>query len=178
MSDVTNTPEISRGKKLKESKKAISKSDIGFNRFMKVASTSDLVAMVLKTHLLAEYYIDQIIIMSIPRGDLITSARFTFSNKLLILKSLQILDNSDIDALHGLNSLRNDCSHVLNYKICEKDVDILGKPYGLNHIELKDKYPTDMKRLLNLSLMRIIAHMDAYHERLLIRMKKTKSTKE
>ena len=46
------------------------REDEGFNRFKKIVDIKlDPVSMVLKAHLLAEYYIDQFIALKMPKGN-------------------------------------------------------------------------------------------------------------
>ena len=61
----------------------------GFLKFTDVLKGhSKDVSIILRCHLLAEYFLDQIILVTLARGDLIiTDGHLTFTNKLLLVKS-------------------------------------------------------------------------------------------
>ncbi len=131
-----------------------------FSRFIEtVPRDSDSVPMILSCHLSAEYYLDRIITAKIPRGDIITDSRFEFHEKLIIIEALATLDKNLLDSLKKLNSVRNSCSHVLNYQISETDVDKIGQPFGKNYIREKEKFQLDLKSLLRATLMMIAAKL-------------------
>lgn len=156
---------------MKNKKKIKKYFDPGFKRFMTIAGPDlDPVLMVLRAHLLAEYYIDQLICLEIPRGDIILDKGFSFFQKLTILKSLDITKEKLVDCLEALNKLRNRCAHDMEYAISETDIDKIGLPQGKYYFEDKEKYPINKNRktLLHLTLIGIIAPMDG----LLIHVKK------
>jgi len=136
-------------------------NDIGFQRFMKTAGPDlDPVFMILKSHLLAEYYIDQFIALGIPRGDIILNKGFSFSQKLTILESLNIAEKNIIDSLGALNRLRNRCTHDMDYKISESDIDKIGFLQGKSYFNDKEYLGYDQKNLLHLTLIGIISPLD------------------
>lgn len=129
------------------------KKEPGFKRFEKIVNFKlNSVSMVLRGHLLAEYYIDQFIAIEIARGDIILDKGFSFSQKLTIFKSLDIAESRVVDALSALNGLRNRCAHDMEYRISETDIDRIGLPQGRDYLEDKDKFSTekDKKQLLYL----------------------------
>lgn len=137
------------------------KEDTGFLRFMKVVNPKlDPILMILKALLLAEYYIDQLISLEIPRGDIILDNNFTFAQKLTILKSLDIMDHNLWDSLNALNKLRNRGAHDMEYKISETDIDKIGFSQGKDYSELKEKHSQNKKTLLHLTLIGIISPLD------------------
>ncbi|MEO6513452.1 MAG: hypothetical protein ABIR37_02055 [Candidatus Saccharimonadales bacterium] len=122
------------------------------------------VAAVLNCHLVAEYFLEQIIHAQIPRADvLLTEGRLTFSNKLLLVKSLDVIDDKVIASLKGLNRVRNLCSHELEYKITDANVDLIGRPYGKEYIEVKREHPND---ILKYTLMKPLARLDGCFQRI------------
>lgn len=144
-------------------KKVKKENDVGYQRFIKTAGIElDPVLMVLKAHLLAEYYLDQLIALEIPRGDVIVDRGFSFSQKLTILKSLNITKNDILDLLDALNQLRNRCAHDMEYAISEADIDRIGLPQGKSYFELKEEYTgkKTIRELLNFTLIGIIAPLD------------------
>ena len=137
------------------------KEDTGFTRFIKVVNPKlDPILMVLKALLLAEYYIDQIISLEIPRGDILLDNNFTFSQKLIIVKALNIMDNGLWDSINALNKLRNRGAHDMEYKISETDIDKIGFPQGKAYTELKEKQTLDKKSLLHLTLISTVSPLD------------------
>lgn len=141
------------------------KTNPGYERFIKATTGGDeLVNMILRSHLLVEYYIDQLIMVSMPRGDLLTeNSRITFAEKLKILKALDIFSSKSqylIDSATGLNQVRNSCSHTLDYSISEADIDKVGKPMGTFYLKSKSANYTSLKQLVLDTLMHLIAHLD------------------
>jgi len=124
-----------------------------FIRFIKAAKESDnLVTMVLRCHLLTEYYMDKLLVAALSRGDILVDddrCRFMFSDN--------ILPREIIDSLRKLNTLRNNCGHEQDYKILEGDVDKIGSPFGLTYLKIKKEEPE--KELLFQTLMLIIARL-------------------
>ncbi len=141
------------------------KKSPGYKRFSKaVTESNELVTIVLRTHLLCEYYMDQIIMAKIPRGDyLIDDSRVSFSFKIKLLKSLNFLSSEKtylLDSANGLNKVRNNCSHTLDYTITESDIDRIGKPQGIEYLEQKKKAGEDFRKLLIFTLVNLIARLD------------------
>lgn len=111
-----------------------------FEKFLKtVPSSSDAVTMILRCHLLAEYYLDKVIELKIPRGDIITDSRFQFSEKILIVEAIDIINKNLLDTIKKLNKIRNSCSHVISYDITEEDIEKLRAPLKLKPVEYKNK---------------------------------------
>ena len=150
-----------RNLKFMKKKNRNKKEDTGFIRFMKVVNPKlDPILMILKALLLAEYYIDQIISLEIPRGDILLDNNFTFSQKLIMVKALNVMDNSLWDSINALNKLRNRGAHDMEYKISETDIDKIGFPQGKTYTELKEKQSLDKKTLLHLTLISTISPLD------------------
>ena len=120
----------------------------------------DSVLMVLKAHLLAEYYIDQLISLEIRRGDIILNNSFNFYQKLIVIKSLDLMENYLWDSIEALNRLRNRCAHDMDYKISETDIDKLGFPQGREYAKEKERFVLDKKGLLHHTLIGVIAPLD------------------
>ncbi len=135
----------------------------GFKRFIRAADPkNDPVVMILKCHLLAEFHMDKLLVASLPRGDVLVDDdrnQLSFSNKLLIVESLNILGRQVVDSLRKLNTLRNNCSHEQDYEIVEGDIDKIGRPFGTTYLKRK-KETSEKKDLLFNTLMMIIAQLD------------------
>lgn len=155
--------QLPKNKQILEKAKKEEKSIRAYSRFVNETNSDDPVTKVLRAHLLAEYYIDQLLIILLPYGNILIDQKFTFYHKINILKALDVLTERDFSSIRALNSLRNDCSHVLSYEIGEKDIDKLGLPFGAKYIDEKDEFSSPVKHL-HYCLMRIIATLDALKE--------------
>lgn len=139
-----------------------------FKRFMSIVPiNSDPVMMILRCHLLAEYYLDRIITTKISRGDIITDSRFQFFDKLMIVEALSVLRKDLVDSLKNLNSIRNSCSHVLEYKIVENDINKIGNPIGKTYVKLREEHKFDLKKLLHFTLLNIMAELTSFTQNII-----------
>lgn len=139
------------------------KPDEGCIRYKKAIDRQpDSVIVVLRSHLLAEYYLDKIILAKLPRGDVIINKNLTFSQKITIVESLDFLSNYLLDSLKSLNTIRNNASHTLEYKVSEKDIDKIGIPFKNKYFELKSKYFNNIDSLLNVTLGLLLAVLDGW----------------
>lgn len=131
-----------------------------FDKFTKtVLKAKDAVTMLVRCHLLAEYYLDTIIATNIPRGDIIVDYRFQYSEKLIIVEALNVIPKEILDSLKKLNSVRNQCSHVLNYDISEDDIDKIGRPFGKRYAEHKAESGDNSRKLLECTLITLMASL-------------------
>ena len=150
-------------------------SEHEYKKFIKTINPkSDGVTMILRSHLLAEHYLDQFIGSGIPRGDFIIDRNFTFVQKLIIVKSLDVIPSYILDSLKNLNTVRNQCAHVINYKISENDIDKIGRPFDNEYSEYKLKYLNNSKGLLYSVLMMAIARLSGHTVRYVKRHLKEK----
>jgi len=141
-------------------KEELSEGFLKFQKAMKNKTSS--VSKLLNCHLLAEYFLEQIIHISIKRGDiLLTEARPMFSLKLIIVKSLDVVDDSIITSIKHLNTVRNLCSHEMEYEITEANIDLIGRPFGKDYTEIRNKkFDERLERVL----MMVIARLEATYE--------------
>jgi len=93
--------------------------------------------LILQAHLFAENFIDEIICTLLKRGDILMENNFTFFQKLSIIQALDIMEPHLIDVLKRLNKCRNNISHKLQYKLTERDVDLIGLPFGERYTKFK-----------------------------------------
>ena len=136
----------------------------GFKKFLKaMKGHSESVSKILRAHLLTEYFLDQIINDTLPKGYILTEeSKFTFSNKLLIVKSLDIISNEVIVAIKNLNRVRNSCSHQMDYNISEADIDLIGRPFGKKYSTKKNNVNHEEENdLLEVVLIYILAPLEA-----------------
>lgn len=142
------------------SKKQDKIDKIGYDKFIKAAGDGDSVSMVLRCHLLAEYYLDHLIISILPRGDILLDQKFSFIQKVFIVDALNILSRETIDSIKALNSIRNHCSHDIDYKITESDIDKIGRPYGKKYTKNKREHVHDLDELLHWTLADPIINLE------------------
>lgn len=118
------------------------------------------VSAILNCHLVAEYLMDKIIKGMLPGGEtLLDESRMSFSSKLFLVKSFEMLESEEINSLKGLNKVRNQCSHQLEYKVSNTDIDLIGKPFGKNYSIIKQREP-DRDNLLESTLILPLASLN------------------
>ena len=163
---MTNTKKSTTNKKARRKTKK-NYSD-GFLKFMDaIEGHSKDVSIILRCHLLAEYFLDQIILSTLLRGDLIvTDGHLTFTNKLLLVKSLDIINDDVLTSIKHLNTVRNNCSHQMNYNVSEADIDLIGRPFGKEYSKSKQKIK-ELNSLLEDTLMRTFACLEGDYDKLI-----------
>ncbi len=108
-----------------------------FNRH--IPKSADLEYIALRAHLLAEYYLNHLLILKCGSHKLEDIENLSFYSKVCKLKELNInhLESWVINLLLKLNKIRNNLSHSLEYKISEADIDSLGFSFGKEYIYRK-----------------------------------------
>ena len=110
--------------------------------------SEDSVATALKFHLLTEFYLEQMIRLVLARGDkLIDSGNYSYAQKLGIVEASDRVPDNLLSSLRNLNKLRNKCSHEMDYKISDSDLERIGSPLGKCWTELKKDKHTVRARL-------------------------------
>lgn len=131
-----------------------------YSRFKEHVRLNDNeITMVSRAHLLVEYYLNQLISTELKRGDIIVGNRFTFDQKLTIVKAISCLPTQILDSVKQLNSVRNSCAHEINYTISENDIDKIGMPFGKDYLETKLENISDTKKLLYETLFTLLARL-------------------
>lgn len=124
----------------------------GFERFMEALKSAPTdTSKILNCHLLAEYYLEQIIHARLPRGDILLDANFTFANKLTVVEALQVVTHATTSSIRALNKVRNACSHQLDYKVTESAIDAIGQPFAEVYVKAKKETAKDMLLVSTLS---------------------------
>ncbi len=91
----------------------------------------DPTLLILRVHLLMEYYLERLIHVSLKRGDrVITDGGLSFYQKLVVVDSFDALKDSIVQSLKGLNKIRNRCAHDAEKKIALSDVEVIARPLG------------------------------------------------
>ena len=145
----------------------IEKSEGEVKFYEAIKGHSKDVSIILKCHLLAEYFLDQLILICLPRGDIIIDKRdYSFATKLTIVQALNVLTDELVTSLRNLNKVRNNCSHQMDYEITENDIDLIGRPFGKEHSRTKQKF-RKKRELLEQTLMRTIAYLESDYQNIL-----------
>ena len=112
-----------------------------YDSFAKMGpDTQEPVLSVLRVHLLTEYNIERFFHALLPRADKIADASLSYSQKLALLESLDELDDRTIQCLKGLNRVRNRCAHEHDKTITVADVELIGRPLGKEHTQIRNEH--------------------------------------
>ncbi len=83
---------------------------------------NDMLGLVLKCHLIVEYYMTECLKVSLPGIDRFDQARLSFAQKHHLLTGWTFGFPWVKDAVAALNTLRNKVAHNIHYEIEEKDL--------------------------------------------------------
>lgn len=120
----------------------------------------DPVLSILRVHLLTEHYLEQIFLLSLPRGDkLLGDGELSYAQKLKLAEALGVLPDRIVQVLRNLNRLRNRCAHEKNRKISASDVESVGRSLGREFTQLKRDHVDDLQQFLNEVLSSLCRHM-------------------
>jgi hypothetical protein len=111
--------------------------------------------LIIKSHLICEYYINQILIVKdISKAKELN--KLSFFDKVNKALNIEKPNQKNIhEKLIGLNKLRNKVGHELEYILSESDVDSLGYLTGKEYV--LDKYDFDkIEKLLRNTLIMIV----------------------
>lgn len=109
----------------------------------------DPVLTVLRIHLLTEHYLERLLAASLPRGDrLLDSGSLSYAQKLVLVDSLDVLQDEVVQCLKGLNRVRNSCAHEMEREITIPDIERIGRPLGSEFTSLRQQHYPDVKALL------------------------------
>lgn len=99
-----------------------------FIRFDKtLKSTPKTVVAVLRVHLLSEHYLERLIMTFLPLGKkFLKNTYLSYSIKLDLVSSFDIIDERIILSLKNLNKIRNRCAHNLDMEITNDNVESIG----------------------------------------------------
>lgn len=145
--------EALREKIKKEAEKHANNFIEKIKKFLSSENPSDV--LIIKAHLLCEYYFDQMLILKE-----LTSAndlkKLTFFHKVKKISENDSSMKSDeqfrkaINLCYGLNKLRNKVGHELDFVLAESDVDGLGYIIGKSYILKKHDFKSLEHNLLDI----------------------------
>lgn len=114
----------------------------------------DAVLSVLRVHLLTEYQMERIFHLILPRGDKVADASLSYAQKISLLEALDTVNDRTVQCLKNLNRVRNRCAHEYEKVITAADVELIGRPLGKEHTEIRRAYE-DIGEYLHEVLSRI-----------------------
>ena len=122
---------------------------------------SDFVMAVIRSHLYTEYLVEQIINNQLPNGERITkTGKFTYSHKLIVLSSLNVVKDEVIASLRSLNKIRNECAHEIHHEITKKHLEDFRSPLGnLKKTVEELDHAYDLKSQFGRTVVYICAHL-------------------
>ncbi|MFD0914524.1 hypothetical protein [Methylophilus luteus] len=125
------------------------------------------VMVILRTHLLTEYYLERALRAGLRRGDkLVDSATLSYSQKLAVVEAIDKFPDHVISSLRNLNKIRNRCAHEFERQVSVSDIDLIGGPYGKEYTAFKKRFPKSVRALLNHVVGTITAAMSGCVEAL------------
>ncbi|MBP6859089.1 MAG: hypothetical protein KBC69_00485 [Candidatus Magasanikbacteria bacterium] len=122
-----------------------------------VAKEKDLAIILLKGHLLIEYYLNHVILYWDDKARVDGKS---FFEKVNLIESKKIFQDNTTVSLHALNKVRNDLSHKLDFSISESEIDRIG--FHLGKIYIVEKFKNNpenenyLQRLLMLVLIKLL----------------------
>ncbi len=126
--------------------------------FSKQVVRGDLSEILLKGHLLIEYYIDHSMLLIFDKNAKVHKK--SFWNKITELKNSNCFWDHDvaIGCLFSLNKVRNDLAHQLNFEVTISQIDSIGYHLGKEYILKRySKEDSSEKDLLLWTLQHIVA---------------------
>lgn len=122
--DISSITETKYFKYLLENHEAIDAErdqfDIEFSSMIK--QKTDEMSVVLKCHLISEYYIDKYLRSAFPSISAFDELKLSFSHKLKMIHCNNSHFSYYNNAITELNRLRNKFAHNLAYTICDNDI--------------------------------------------------------
>lgn len=116
----------------------------------------DPILMLLRYHLLIENMLERMIIGKIDNGyKVVENGNLTFYQKVIFVDAFSELNDSIIQSIKKLNSVRNECAHDKDKKITKADIEKIGKPLGKKFTKIKQKYNSDKNQFAE----RVFAHI-------------------
>jgi abortive infection bacteriophage resistance protein len=125
-----------------------------YKEFLKAVPGEEL-TMILRVHLLTEYFLEKVISLTLPFGNrLLKDSRFNYVQKLALVRSFGTLRDDLHCGLKKLNEIRNKCAHVRNRQITEEDLKSIGQCLGENYREILERENKELRyRLLHVLSM-------------------------
>lgn len=113
-----------------------------------IAKETDLSIILIRGHLLVEYYLSLLILLEYDKTERIDRLGFFYKIKKMENAQTIKLSQNVIQSLYKLNDLRNNLAHNLEFKISIPDIDTIGFSFGREYVLSKYKSTMSEKDLL------------------------------
>ncbi|QFS87440.1 MULTISPECIES: hypothetical protein [unclassified Marinobacter] len=128
-----------------------------------LADVRDPLSALLRTHLFIEQGLERIIRARLPQPEkLLTKARLTFNQKLLLVESFEILDEKTVAGIRKLNDIRNNCAHQLEARLSKEVIEKFGDTQRPWFTEVKKEHPDDHEAWLGRLLPRLAGKVGGF----------------
>lgn len=120
----------------------------------------DLMAVVLRAHMLVERELTAIIQHPLPHPERLRRT-WSFVHRLELVAALGVLDEEDLPAYRYLNRLRDRAAHRLNYEISEGDQAALIRSIrpeyaaGLKHVVATQPFPGPLRHAMKMLVLAV-----------------------
>lgn len=131
-----------------------------FDDFATHVAKGDLSEILLKGHLLAEHYLDHVMLIVFDKEAKVDKKSFYVKIKELQDKNCFREHKVTIACLYSLNKIRNELAHRLDFEVTLSQIDTIGYHLGKEYILRRYRDDKDIKELLLWSLREII--LDIY----------------
>ena len=123
-----------------------------FSLFKRACNKSQYpVLTILRVHLLTEYYLERLIHVVLPRSDhVIDEGNLTYYQKLVLVKSFDIVEDRILQSLKNLNRIRNRCAH---------EVELIARPLGKTCTQFRREFKKSVKLFLFSALSYVCGYM-------------------
>lgn len=155
--EVNNKIENTNNPEKKELPRVLELIDKMFDKFDRhIAIKGNSVIVLLRSHLLVEYYLNQLIIIYGGVSGYKKCEEADFFEKIDYIEQLKLILPERCDAIRRLNKIRNKLSHELEYEISESDIDSIGFCLGKGYIAEKFKKEMSSEKLLDYVLRMVV----------------------
>lgn len=120
----------------------------------------DLMAVVLRAHMLIERELTAIIERPLPHPERLKRV-WSFSHRLELVAALGVLDEEDLPPYRYLNRLRDRAAHRLNYEVSEDEQTALiervrpGYAAGLEHVVASQPFPGPLRHVMKMLVLTV-----------------------
>jgi hypothetical protein len=116
-------------------------------------SKTDEMGLVLKCHLILEYYIDEYLIAAHPTISNFFNARLTFNQKIDLINNTRTVFGMFNPSIKALNTLRNKFSHRLSYEVQNDDLREIVNTMTIWNTAAGKKTPAGTSLILDFTMM-------------------------
>jgi hypothetical protein len=129
-------------------------------RFEEHLDRDDMMAVILRAHMLIERELTAIIERPLPHPERLRRS-WSFSHRLELVAALGVLDEEDLPPFKYLNKLRDRAAHRLNYEISEDEqtalIERIRPEYaaGLEHVVASQPFPGPLRHAMKMLVLTV-----------------------